>query len=44
FRAVVRRSPIFEKIFDSEENPLLQDQLPEEILDYDIIAQLILGK
>ena len=44
FRAVIRRSPAFEKIFDPQENPLLQEDLPEELLDYDNIAWLILAK
>ncbi len=43
FRAVIRRSPFFEKIFSVDENPLLQQELPEELSDYDIIAQLILS-
>jgi len=44
FHAVIRRSPVFERIFSSDENPLLEDPLPEELLDYDVIAQLILTK
>ncbi len=44
FRAIIRKSPVFERIFDSEKNPLLEQNLPEELLDYDIIAQLILDK
>ncbi len=44
FRAVVRKSPVFERIFDPDDNPLLQDDLPEELLDYDVIAQLILAR
>jgi len=44
FRAVIRKSPVFEQIFDSETNPLLAEDLPEELLDYDVIAQLILAR
>jgi chromosome partitioning protein len=44
FRAVIRKSPAFEQIFDSENNPLLAEDLPEELLDYDVIAQLILAR
>jgi chromosome partitioning protein len=44
FRAVIRRSPVYERIFDSERNPLLEENPPEELLDYNIIAQLILAK
>jgi chromosome partitioning protein len=43
FRAVIRKSPVFEKIFDSQNNPLLAKDLPEELLDYDVIAQLIVA-
>lgn len=43
-RAVVRKSPAFEEIFDRQKNPLLQPNLPEEILDYDIMAQFILAR
>jgi len=43
FRAVIRKSPVFEHIFDSEKNPLLEEHLPEELLDYDVIAQLIVA-
>lgn len=44
FRAVIRKSPAFERIFDSENNPLLQEELEEELLDYDVIAELIVAK
>lgn len=44
FRAVIRKSPAFERIFDSENNPLLQEDLDEELLDYDVIAELIVAK
>ncbi len=42
--AVIRKSPVFERIFDSENSPLLQEEVPEELLDYDIVAQLIVKK
>jgi chromosome partitioning protein len=44
FRAVIRKSPAFERIFDSEDNPLLQEELEEELLDYDVIADLIVAR
>jgi len=44
FRAVIRKSPAFERIFDSEDNPLLQEELDEELLDYDVIADLVVSR
>jgi chromosome partitioning protein len=43
FHAVIRRSPVFEKVFTVEDNPLFGEDLAGELLDYDVIAQLVLS-
>jgi chromosome partitioning protein len=44
FRVTVRKSRVFEEIFNRDRNPLLEENLPEELFDYDFVAQLIVAR
>jgi len=44
FRVAIRRSHIFQDIFIPDKNALLQENPPEELFDYDLVAQSILSR
>ncbi len=43
FRATIPKSDIFQKIFSNEANPLLEDEPPEALRAYELIAREIAG-
>jgi chromosome partitioning protein len=43
FRATIPKSDIFQKIFSNEGNPLLEDEPPEALRAYELIAREIAG-
>ena len=43
FRATIQKSDIFQNLFSNEANPLLEDEPPEALLAYELIAEEIAG-
>jgi chromosome partitioning protein len=44
FTDVIRKNPVFERIFDCENNSFLEEGLADELSDYEGIAQAIIAK